>query len=184
MGKLQQQAMSETLGDTTGTIHQAVRNFLRRYGRMFDITYEEVLSVAYEAWVELYHSYNSHRGVLFNSYLTRYLNYRLLDYAQERINQRRHEIQDEFNLEWAQSEAEAPNLFWEMFYKSLGRDARRVCRLVLNTPSELASVIRRKGNSNDNIRSSVRDYLRTKGWKPIRITYAFMEIQQRLENDE
>lgn len=59
-------------------------------------------------------------------------------------------------------------------------DARTVLGLVLEPPTELQREAQAKGGEPRNVRSSVRNYLRGKGWAAARINTAFEEIRREL----
>ncbi len=59
-------------------------------------------------------------------------------------------------------------------------DARVVLGLVLDPPTEVQREAQAKGGEPRNVRSTVRSYLRAKGWTPERINATFEEIRKEL----
>lgn len=181
----------DTYDEVRDLIYHTVWGIVRKHGGDFD----DFLSEANEVFLTSYANFDG--SCPFTNWLRQNIVYRLIDCVRGRCNERsrlRPEPNDSVDgvPVWSLSGTErsdsavdsVPDTHstWRIteLLEELGDDARTVISLVVETPSELNSIIQAKGDQPRNYRSSIRQYLAELGWTAARVAESFNEIRHAL----
>lgn len=180
-------AAGECYNDVADLIKITVRAFVKRHGGNYDDLLADA-NTAYMLGFDAYtHRHTNGRAIHanFENEIRRWVWFELFDnhrvrtqhrckvkvviandeFIGERIDYRNHDMCRVVDL-----------------MESLSPDARQAAELVVNTPEELAHAARRRGGTDRNMRSVIRQHLAGLGWAPGRINAAFEEVAAALEH--
>ena len=164
---------AETYADVVNLIHHTVH----RFNRQFHGDYEEQFAEANFVFMHVYDTYEESRGS-FTNLLVMSIWRRLTDVS---VIARRKSIRTAGGDAVVQVPSRPSSSFsLSDFLCEISEDAKVVVQLVVEAPSDLAAVAEAKGDTACNWRSTIRDYLRSKGWHRDRINAGFEEVRHAL----
>lgn len=176
--------VADTYSDVEGIIYSTVTSFHRKHGG----DYQEMVCVANMVFMDVYAKFDPAKGcittLLVNSIYRRLIDHMVIGGRRSKRTSSL-DIADEVT---GKTKAEAvparSSLDFDMlaFIQMLSDDASTVLKLVLETPSEIESVVFTKGSTPGSWRSTIRQYLKKLGWKSDRIANSFMEIGEVLQS--
>jgi len=189
-----QSGKNETYEEVEMLVYSIVHKFKKKYGGDF----EELLSEANYLFLLVYDSYCESIGEF-----TTWLHFRiwkgLLDHLGKDIKLRKNiiygdldstgdygkdsqDINNDFNQipQNKIQETCQQNHFMLNLKSYLSMESKDVIRLVLDMPNDLLIMSMKKGNSPRNVKSSLRQYLKERGWKKTEINDCFSEIKEAL----
>lgn len=173
---LAKDVMTETFTDLQDMIMDIVHRFCRRYRMDF----EEVKSLAHEAFVECFGGgYNPKRGA-FSTYVYQKVVSKI--YEAHRTMMRRHILgkivnQNPIFLEDNRMKNDLRFIDW---MQDLPEDARTVAKLTLDGPKEIVWAFLVHPHHPEKIRNTVQEYLEDIGWTAERISESFYELAEAL----
>ncbi len=162
------QACTETYEDVEKLIYRLCWNAVEKFNGEFD----DYLSVANEAYMKAYETYEGRHGVKFSTWMHKIVRNDILT---EVATRRNHEICNTDRLEKMQNRERFDVC---LFITSLPADAAEVVRLTLETPRELLMEL--VGKDASDFRDSLRKSLERIGWSIDRIAGSFAEIGRAL----
>jgi len=167
-------ARTDTYNDVRGLIIHTVQRFNRRFRGDFD---EQVCEANY-VFMAVYDRYDDNRGS-FTSLLVRSIWNRLTDVS---VIERRKSIKTEGGESTTFVANRSVSSFSITdFMDTVSDDARILVQLIVEAPAELAEVATGKGDTPCNWRSSLREYLRQRGWGRDRINSGMAEVKAALQ---
>lgn len=167
---LAEQAVTETYEDVEKTIFDLCWKFSKSQGGDFD----DYRSVANEAFMLAYHSYDGYRRVKFNTYVYQCVRNALCDeYTKNKQHRERFLCSEKID----NNPATKSHFDLEYFLSELPEDAKTVVGIIMGTPSELLSIML---NDDYRFRQGLRGVLSNMGWTTNRITESFIEIREAL----
>lgn len=173
-------AMNETYSDVAKLVFSTIRKFRKKYGNLAG-DMDEVVSEAHWHFVRAYQRYDNTRfKSSFPTYCRFLIWHELLEAMRRRMaQQRRQGVQVDFPEELPAREPPVFNI--PDFVEGLSEDAQQVVKIALDAPKDVQlSVMIRGGNTPQNIRLSIREYLKDLGWTTREITDTFLEIRRAL----
>lgn len=121
-------------------------------------------------------------GVTMERHIKRWVWYELFDAYRTRTGERRkNKSKNEGDAALERTPARHTGHWLFDFLDELSEDAKLCVKLVLDTPDNVRSVALAKGGNDINLRSTIKDHLRTTyGWDREKINAAFQEVAEAL----
>lgn len=152
--------------------------YVIRYGYDFDDVQQEACVALLLAHI----SYDQSKGTKFRTWVYQQVRGRLQTYHRKQMRRRMKMLEQQTKDGW--------NPFWLFeFLDSLGKDARTVVRIILDTPAELRYALKCRGKRDwrraydqhpKDVRMALREVLSDIGWTTRRVTKTFEEIRENL----
>ena len=159
---------------------------VRHWSTVFDMDYDDLLSMAHEVFVDACSKYEDNRGAKFSTYLYMRLNSRFnqLRIKQETRNRKGRAMPDQYiDLYGSTRYQPERQIRFKQMLASLSAEAVQVVSIVLNTPAELIELARGVASRKDIChinKTLLSKYLRGRGWKVSAIDRVFAEIRAGL----
>lgn len=169
---LQQDAIEEAYDDLRGMLYKLAMKF----SRLLKLPLDDVMSEVNECFVNAYHRHDASRS-RFITYVYRHITWVFLERS-HRISIKNERLQRK-DLELDTRAAKDNGVWYIEFIDRLSEDAKIVAQLVVETPQELARMMKR-ARPLSRPQSIVRRYLRAIGWARERIAETFEEIADAL----
>ena len=166
--------MTETFADLHSKILGLVGQFCNRY-RMME--YEEMVSMAYEAFVESFGTYDSKKGT-FSSHACQKVLSKI--YEAQRTFMRRQILGKVCSYDPTLCEDTQSDIRLIDWLDDLSEDARTTANLLLDAPREIMDVMTNSYYNPVTVRKTVKEYLKDCDWGVNRITESFHEIAEAL----
>lgn len=155
--------------DVVDMIKKLANDAVKKHGGRWD----DYVSAGNEAFMDAYCTYDSDRGTSFSTWLW----WKIRGAIKSEVNRnRRHRLRDDADV------AAVPQKLsrFDQIWSDLGDDARTVSMMVLQAPSEIASIASR-GDGGSKMRGMLQVKLRDSGWTVARILESFSEIREALQ---
>lgn len=178
LSDLEKVRLADEWADMKGLVEQTATRWWRRHGGHLP----DVLADAVWYFYQAMEKYNRQpRTVTLARYVVYCVDQWLMDAKVAQV--RRHKIAPMTSVE-ARADGgsgfAAPIIEMSDVWETISDDAKEVVALVLDTPQDLAKVIKAKGGLDRNWRSSIRNYLGDLGWASSRVSEAFAELREVL----
>jgi DNA-directed RNA polymerase specialized sigma24 family protein len=164
-------ACAETFRDVEKMLYEMCWKFAKRFGMDF----EELVSVGHVAFMKVYQGFDASRGCQFSSHFHNSLRFALLDFVSaERSRQQKYHVDSDLV-------SLAPDIHGHRLQNilaDLSNDARTVVLAIVESPKELADVLRCR--RPDKIRRGLWKYFKALGWSLGRAEECFAEIRLAL----
>jgi hypothetical protein len=159
-----------------GLIIQLVSKYVRKYGGV----YQEVFSDAFSHFADAWTDYDPRKGAFSNAVYT-YVTRGLIGDFRERVFTEDHERTNSSMDTWY-SRSSNPSFDLSEFMGNLSEDGRYAADLILNPPLSLLRIVQeRLSRSSDNMKRSVKKFLRNQGWNDLRVREAFQNVREFLK---
>lgn len=167
-------AVDSPATETYQEIEKMIYNLCWKYaGR--GLEFEECVGVANLAFAEAYPKFDSRKGSSFSTWIYNCVSHALLDFSasEQKYRQRNAMVdQTEYDVEDTRTHR-LSNVLAE-----LSEDARIVAQTIIESPQELAGVLRCR--KPENMRRGVWQYFRQLGWSIGHTADCFEEIREAL----
>ena len=166
-------ACTETYEDVRNMIYKIAH----RYSTCNQLPFEEVLSAANYVFMRAYTYKYKPKGkpATFSTRLYNSLNWELKDFLKKEI---KHTGHLEVNEEIVGSTNVDANYRIQLDTEILSEDARSIVRLILDTPQDIAPLLRwEKVRSSRSYLAVLREHLHDMGWGTKRIQESFSELR-------
>ena len=150
--------------ESTGTIHQKVRAFSKRY----PIEYDEILSEANLIFCEAIETYDEEKSK-FNTYLTNELKYKLNIFCKKVITN--YNLTSHYVPEIAYIEKYVERAIFNSTLDKISTQEKEVMDLILNA----------RDNNSKVSRNSIRNELLLNGWSGCQVEKSFKTIVREFE---
>lgn len=174
---LTMEAVTETYLDVEKLIYDTIHRFIEQYGGDFD----EFLSIARESYMLAFNSYDPERAG-FVTYVRCFIWGRLQ--KTWRVERRRAQILNlNHEYDFSHHPERSENKFdVSEFVEKLSEDGKTVVNLVFDSPIDIAlSIMERGGDTPNNVRLAIREFLKDVGWSAGRVSNTFREIRKALQ---
>lgn len=181
MSKPNLSPLEQTYQDVEKLLSWVVTQFVKRYGGDWD----EYRSEANVVFLNVYEAFNPDLGS-FANVLAISVKRRLIHRRNMNLRRRMDSLDrqvpgmDKGTLGDLVADAPKSTFSLQGLADSVSQDAKLVITLLFDAPAEVESEAEGKGGTPRNWRSSIRTYLRSKGWRNDRIAESFEEIKQAL----
>jgi DNA-directed RNA polymerase specialized sigma24 family protein len=162
------EACTTTFCDVEKMLYQMCWKFAKRFGLDFD----ELVGVGHLAFMQTYKGFDPTRGCQFSSHFYNNLRHALLDFlTAEQLSKQRYQVNDE--LTCGVPDTHTHRL--QNILAGLSDDARTIVMAVVESPGELAEVLRCK--RQDKLRRGLWQHFKALGWSMGRTEECFAEIR-------
>lgn len=140
--------------------------------------FEDIICDINYLFCKAYENFDSSKGTKFSTYLYFFIKTGLIDLLRKEVVRNRDTYA---NHDQAVTEAHG-QFDQEDILEDMSSDAKFLCDLVIDPPTDLKEIIVIKGGTPRNYRSSIKDHLRNIGWTASRIRESFSEIRFLIGN--
>lgn len=169
----------DTRTETYQDLQALIKSMARRFCQAYNMPLDEGLSLAHEAFLESFLSFQSNRGK-FHSYVCQKILSKL--YEWNRTTVRRNILGPRENVPMETLTEKQQQQWLVDFLDSLTEEARMVVQLVLDPPRDIIHCLIEKGDATPaRWRSAIKEFLSDMGWTREQVTKTFSEIRKALQ---
>jgi hypothetical protein len=151
-----------------------------KWSSRFNMDRDDTLSIAHEAFMSAFHSYDKAAGSEFNSWVTYLIEKKLLSYVRKQAARNQLLPRQEMEMDDLPGRATV-GFDLDDWLDGLAPDVRFLAESAVDPPPDVKAILHRlKWDTPANTRRALRAFLRECGWTWNRISKAFREVRNSL----
>ena len=182
---ISQHAITATYQEVQPIIWKQIHYFRQRFSH-HEATIDNLLSLANEIFMEVYHDFDPRRGCPFYRRVSFRIWYRFLrEFVQREAQQKHRRAGKTIVMDMTEDKCSKPisQFILSEFTEDLTEDARAIVKLIIDTPDDLKHALRMDSPdpTGTAVKSGLRQYLIGLGWTAKKIKKTFSEISTAIK---